>query len=78
MSDLLSLTVSDVAATVVKIEMIYNGASYDVLCTCRISTLGTTIDDVVVRVPISKDFKLHVDMFTAAVLSTLKESKDGA
>ena len=78
MSDLLNLTaINGVDADVVKIELVYNGSQYKLLCKCRVNVLGTSVDDVVIHVPINKDLKLHVDMFAAAVLSTLKEGKDG-
>lgn len=78
MSDLLNLTaINGVDADVVKIELVYNGGQYMILCKCRVKVLGSSLDDVVIRVPINKDLKLHVDMFTAAVLSALKEGNDG-
>ena len=79
MSDLLSLTkVNGVDATIAKVELIYDGNSYKVLCTCRVNVLGTIVDNVTVHVPVNKDLKLHVDMFNAAVLKQLKEGADGS
>lgn len=71
MSDLLSLT-AKTNLDIVKIELIYNGSSYKVMCTCRITVLGTSVDEVVVPLTLNQDLKLHVDMFSSAVRDHLE------
>ena len=71
MSSLLNLTAKS-NVYLAKIELVYDGSSYKVLCTCRVHILGTVVDEVVVPVSITPDLKLHVDMFSAAIKSHLE------